>query len=156
MPNTLDVVGVPAVDPRDLTLRARQILASVRCVAACDLAQAQQFLAGLNLWPALVAADEQEEIWRALGSGDVALLSSEGLRAASGGELALIHAAADRGVPVVAVPGPVLPVTALVISGLPADSFCFLGQPPATDRWSSLPPPSRSLVGSGAALWSEL
>jgi 16S rRNA (cytidine1402-2'-O)-methyltransferase len=42
-------------------------------------------------------------------------------------EQKLIQAAHQRGLPVVPVPGPSLPITALVISGLPADGFVFLG-----------------------------
>ena len=42
----------------------------------------------------------------------------------------LIKAVLDGGYPVVPVPGPSLPITALVLSGLPADSFVYLGELP--------------------------
>jgi 16S rRNA (cytidine1402-2'-O)-methyltransferase len=39
----------------------------------------------------------------------------------------LVRAAVDAGVPVTAVPGPSAVVTALALSGLPVDRFCFEG-----------------------------
>jgi 16S rRNA (cytidine1402-2'-O)-methyltransferase len=39
----------------------------------------------------------------------------------------LIRAAIEAGVPIVPIPGPVAAITALVVSGLPTDSFTFLG-----------------------------
>jgi 16S rRNA (cytidine1402-2'-O)-methyltransferase len=41
-----------------------------------------------------------------------------------------VVAALANGFPVVPVPGPALPLTALVISGLPADTFCYVGELP--------------------------
>ena len=42
----------------------------------------------------------------------------------------LVNAALGGECPVVPVPGPSLPITALVLSGLPADSFVYLGELP--------------------------
>ena len=42
-------------------------------------------------------------------------------------DIAGIRAAIEAGVPVVPIPGPVAAITALVVSGLPTDSFTFLG-----------------------------
>jgi 16S rRNA (cytidine1402-2'-O)-methyltransferase len=42
----------------------------------------------------------------------------------------LVRAAVDAGVPVSAVPGPSAVTTALALSGLPTDRFCFEGFPP--------------------------
>ena len=39
----------------------------------------------------------------------------------------LVRAAIERDLPVVPIPGPSAPVTALVVSGLPSDSFLYLG-----------------------------
>ena len=39
----------------------------------------------------------------------------------------LVRAAIERGFPVVPIPGPSAPVAALVVSGLPTDSFLYLG-----------------------------
>jgi 16S rRNA (cytidine1402-2'-O)-methyltransferase len=138
MPNTLYVVGAPAGIragapvgiPEDLCLRARRILSEVGGVVASDLEWARRLMMQLELQIPLVAAEDQVEVWNALERGDVALLIGEMLPGSSGADLALIRAALARDIPVVPVPGPVLPVTALVVSGLPADSFVFLGQLP--------------------------
>src|SRR5262245_46551634 len=42
----------------------------------------------------------------------------------------LVRAALDAGVPVTAAPGPSAVTTALAVSGLPCDRFCFEGFPP--------------------------
>ncbi len=60
----------------------------------------------------------------ALATEDVALLQEERLPGPAG---ALIQAAVARGFAAVPIPGPILPLTTLVVSGLPADSFVFLG-----------------------------
>jgi 16S rRNA (cytidine1402-2'-O)-methyltransferase len=131
MPNHLYVVGAPAGCPDDLTLRARRILANVACVAAPNLIPARRLLAYFDIETPLVDAGEQAHIWEVLGRGDVALLSEGHLPGPSGSGLRLIRAALERGLPVVPVPGPALPITALVISGLAADSVFFVGRLPA-------------------------
>jgi 16S rRNA (cytidine1402-2'-O)-methyltransferase len=65
-----------------------------------------------------------------LAEGDVAYLFSELSPAVPEAGRRLVHAALDGGYPVAPVPGPSLPITALVLSGLPADSFVYLGELP--------------------------
>jgi 16S rRNA (cytidine1402-2'-O)-methyltransferase len=67
-----------------------------------------------------------------LESGDVVLLLKGWTPGASGPSQRFIEAAIEHAFPVEPVPGPALPITALVISGLPADSFVYLGQLPQT------------------------
>jgi 16S rRNA (cytidine1402-2'-O)-methyltransferase len=66
----------------------------------------------------------------ALSAGDVALLSSGWAPGAEGPALDWVRAAVEHGFPVVPVPGPVEPITALVLSGLPSDAFVYLGELP--------------------------
>jgi len=68
-----------------------------------------------------------DAILEALGRGDVALVSEAGMPGLSDPGYELIRAAIEAGVPVVPIPGPVAAITALVVSGLPTDSFTFLG-----------------------------
>jgi 16S rRNA (cytidine1402-2'-O)-methyltransferase len=145
MPNTLYVVGAPVSDRGDLTLRARRILREVACVAATELDQARRLLARLDLEAPLCAAGDRVGVWSALDRGDVALLFSGEMPGPSSTDLALIRAAVERGLAVVPVPGPVPPITALVVSGLPADSFVFLGRVPAQ------PAARRALLAAVAA-----
>jgi 16S rRNA (cytidine1402-2'-O)-methyltransferase len=130
MPNTLYVVGLPAGDPDDLTLRARRVLRQVPCVAAGEPDRARPLLARLESTALVVAVDDEAGVRDALERGDVVLLIAGQLPGPSGPELMLIQAAIERGLAVVPVPGPALPITALVLSGLPADSFVFLGEMP--------------------------
>lgn len=124
---TLYVVGAPPGDPDDITLRARRILAEVTLVGADDADQARRLLAHYDVATPVAKVGD---LWEALDAGDAALLSQGWLPGPSDSSYQLICAAIERGFPVVPVPGPTLPVTALVISGLPADSFVYLGELP--------------------------
>ena len=62
-----------------------------------------------------------------MGEGDVALVSDAGTPGISDPGLELVQAAVDRGVSIVSIPGPSAVVTALAISGIPAEHFLFLG-----------------------------
>ena len=125
---TLYVIGAPLATPEDVTLRALRILRQVRLVIAGATEQARRFLASFDLHPRLIPVpgpgELLDEALGALETGDVALLQEGWFPGAAG---ALIQTAVERGFPVVPVPGPVSPLTTLVISGLPADSFIFLG-----------------------------
>jgi len=68
-----------------------------------------------------------DAILEALQRGDVALVSEAGMPGLSDPGYELIRAAIQAGFPVVPIPGPVAAITALVVSGLPTDSFVFLG-----------------------------
>ena len=124
---TLYVVGAPAGDPDDLTLRARRILAEVRFVVAERLDAAQQLLDHHDVTTPLAASSGEAASLAALEVGDVALLLREGAPGPSSRELAFIRAAIERGWPVEPIPGPARPLTALILSGLPTDSFVYLG-----------------------------
>jgi 16S rRNA (cytidine1402-2'-O)-methyltransferase len=63
----------------------------------------------------------------ALTEGDVALISEAGMPGLSDPGYDLIREAIRRDIPVVPVPGPTALVSALVVSGLPTDSFVYLG-----------------------------
>jgi len=125
---TLFVIGAPLATPEDLTHRAARVLRQVSLVVAGEPEQARQFLARLDLHPRLISLPQSgeglDEALAALRSEDVVLLQEEQF---PGPTRALIQAAVERGFPVVPIPGPVSPLTALVVSGLPADSFVFLG-----------------------------
>jgi 16S rRNA (cytidine1402-2'-O)-methyltransferase len=128
---TLYVIGAPLATPEDVTLRAIKILRQVRLVVAGEPERARQFLARFDLHPHLIPVpllgEGLDEALAALETGDVALLQEERSPAPCGPAGTLIQAAVERGFPAVPIPGPVLPLTALVVSGLPTDSFFFLG-----------------------------
>lgn len=125
---TLYVLGTPAGDPADLTRRALRILETVDLIVAGDEDSARALAAHHGLAAPVVLA--REGIPDALAEGDVALLYSGLSPAPSDPGFQLIRGALDRQDPVVPIPGPSLAITALVISGLPADSFVYLGALP--------------------------
>jgi 16S rRNA (cytidine1402-2'-O)-methyltransferase len=132
---TLYVVGVPEGNPDDITLRARRVLDRVALIVAVDVDQARHLLARYQIATSLVDAVHADVSLEALRAGDVALLHTAWSPGPTSFTCALIRAAIEHGFPVVPIPGPSPVVTALVISGLPADSFVYLGelplQPPA-------------------------
>ena len=125
---TLYVIGAPLAAPQDVTLRALRILRQASLVVAGEPERARQFLARFDLHPRLISMPRPGEgLGEAVGvleTEDVALLQEESF---PGPGEPLIQAAVEHGFPVVPIPGPVSPLTALVVSGLPADSFIFLG-----------------------------
>lgn len=132
---TFYIVGAPAGDPDDITLRARRILGEVALVVG-HLPHIRHLLDYHDIAKPVVALSEPEQFpgldraLDALRTDDIALLSTGLSPAPSGPAYQLIRAAVEHGFPVVPVPGPALPITALVISGLPADSFVYLGTSP--------------------------
>jgi 16S rRNA (cytidine1402-2'-O)-methyltransferase len=127
---TLYVVGAPPGEPDDLTRRALRILREVTLVVTDDEGAGRQFLAehrlSVPLAPLLPDAH-----FEALLEGDVALVLTGHALGPSESARQLIRRALECQHPVVPIPGPSFLITALVLSGLPADSFVCLGQLPS-------------------------
>ena len=138
--HSLYIVGTPIGNLEDLSLRAARVLRSVSLVAAEDTRVSRRLLAHLEAHPRLLSFNEHnwrerlEAVLRALDDGDVALVSDAGMPAISDPGRELVAAAAERGIRVESVPGPSAVTTALAVSGLPADSFLFLGFLPRRAR----------------------
>lgn len=131
---TLFVVGLPTGDLEDITLRGRRILGEVALVAADVIPRIRQLLTHYDVATPLVTTSNLGVILTALETGDVALLSEGQLPGPSAPSLKLIRAAIDADFPVVPIPGPCFPIAALIISGLPAASFVYLGRFPTERR----------------------
>ena len=133
MPGTLYVVGTPIGNLEDLSPRAARVLREVALVAAEDTRVTRRLLNRLEARPRLVSFHEHnwrerlEPVLQALEAGDAALVSDAGMPGVSDPGRELVAAAAARGIRVESVPGPSAVTTALAVSGLPADSFQFLG-----------------------------
>ncbi len=127
------MVGTPIGNLEDITLRALRVLREVSLIAAEDTRTAQRLLAHYGISTPTTSYFEHNELAKldqilaALQDADVALISEAGMPGLSDPGYRLIQAAVATGVPVVPVPGPCALVTALVISGLPTDSFVYLG-----------------------------
>ncbi|HEY68580.1 MAG: 16S rRNA (cytidine(1402)-2'-O)-methyltransferase [Chloroflexi bacterium] len=130
---TLYLVATPIGNLEDITLRALRILKEVALIAAEDTRRARILARRYEIETPITSYFEGnkltklEAVLRALETGDVALISEAGMPGLSDPGYELIRAAIERGYPIVPIPGPSAPVTALVVSGLPSDSFLYLG-----------------------------
>ena len=136
----LYLVGTPIGNLEDITLRALRILEEVTLIAAEDTRRARILARRYEIETPITSYFEGnkltklETILRALDRGDVALISEAGMPGLSDPGHELVRAAIERRYRVVPVPGPSAPVTALIVSGLPSDSFLYLGFLPRRQR----------------------
>ena len=133
---TLFVVGTPIGNLEDLSPRAARILREVSLVAAEDTRSAKILLTHAGSSARVTSyfegneAARTDDILRALGIGDVALISEAGMPGVSDPGERVIAAAISAGHRVEVIPGPSAALAALVASGLPTARFAFLGFPP--------------------------
>jgi 16S rRNA (cytidine1402-2'-O)-methyltransferase len=135
----LILVGAPLGNPADASTRLREVLAGADIVAAEDtrrLARLAQDL-GIAVGGRVVSYFEGNEERRTpelaaalAGGATVAVVTDGGMPSVSDPGYRLVRAAIEAGVPVSAAPGPSAVTTALALSGLPSDRFCFEGFPP--------------------------
>jgi len=130
---TLYLVGTPIGNLEDTSLRALRILKSVSLIAAEDTRRARILARKYEIDTPITSYFEGNKLAKldtvldALAGGDVAVISEAGMPGLSDPGYELAQTAIERGVPVVPIPGPSAPVTALVASGLPTDRFLYLG-----------------------------
>lgn len=133
---TLVLAGTPIGDPADAPPRLARELSAADIVAAEDTRRLRRLAQALGVRPEgrVVSYFEGNEASRtgeltgALAEGArVLLVTDAGMPSVSDPGYRLVAAAVERGVPVTAVPGPSAVLTALALSGLPVDRFCFEG-----------------------------
>lgn len=131
--NTLYIVPTPIGNLEDITLRALRILREVQLIAAEDTRTTHKLLDHYQITTPLTSYHEHnkltklDRIMQALTVGDVALVSDAGTPGISDPGYELIREAIAQGVMVVPLPGPSAVIPALVASGLPTDSYTYLG-----------------------------
>ncbi len=130
---TLYVVGTPIGNLEDITLRAIRILREVGLIAAEDTRRAHTLLTRYEIKTPLVSYFEhsgpqkRRQILDVLKDQDVALISEAGMPGISDPGYDLIRESLQEDIPVVPIPGPSALISALVVSGLPTDSFVYVG-----------------------------
>ena len=142
---TLYLVSTPIGNLEDISARALRILGEVQLIAAEDTRVTRKLLTHFKLHTKLASYFEHNKLTKldailsALDAGDVALVSDAGTPSLNDPGYELVRAALDAGYRVSPVPGPSSPIAALIASGLPTDSFLFLGYVPrtATERKSA-------------------
>jgi 16S rRNA (cytidine1402-2'-O)-methyltransferase len=130
------LAGTPIGDVADAPPRLAQELAGADVVAAEDTRRLRRLTQALGVTPKgrVVSYFEGNESARTpelveelLGGARVLLVTDAGMPSVSDPGYRLVAAAVEKDVPVTAVPGPSAVLTALALSGLPVDRFCFEG-----------------------------
>ena len=130
---TLYIVATPIGNLEDISLRALRTLREAKLIAAEDTRQTKRLLTTYDIRTPVTSYHEHNKwaklnyILSCLKEGDVALVSDGGMPGISDPGYELIVAANQQGIPVVAIPGPSVVTTALVVSGLPMEKFVYLG-----------------------------
>ncbi|MGH8837003.1 MAG: 16S rRNA (cytidine(1402)-2'-O)-methyltransferase [Actinomycetes bacterium] len=132
----LVLAATPIGDLGDAPPRLGHELTTADVIAAEDTRRLHRLLAGLGVTTSarVVSYFDGNEAARtpglvaALRAGErVVLVTDAGMPAVSDPGYRLVRAAIDAGIQVSAVPGPSAVLTALAVSGLPVDRFCFEG-----------------------------
>ena len=138
---TLYLCATPIGNLEDITLRALRVLREVDLIAAEDTRHTRKLLSHFQIHTPLTSYHQHnckkkgDYLLSLVSAGkNIALVSDAGMPGVSDPGAELVAAAVEKGCPVVPVPGPSAAVTALVVSGLPTDSFVFAGFLPAAKK----------------------
>lgn len=132
----LILLGAPLGDPADTSPRVARILAEADVIAAEDTRRLHRLVADLGVTitgsvTSYFEGNERERTPRLLDrlrdGARVAVITDGGMPSVSDPGFRLVKAAIEAGVAVTAAPGPSAVTTALALSGLPCDRFCFEG-----------------------------
>lgn len=132
----LVLAGTPIGDVGDAPPRLARALAEADVVAAEDTRRLARLTSslGVRVTGRVVSYHEHNEHRRTpelleslLAGSTVVVVTDAGMPSVSDPGYRLVVAAVDAGVRVTAVPGPSAVLTALAVSGLPVDRFCFEG-----------------------------
>src|SRR3712207_2063726 len=136
----LVVIPTPIGNLEDITLRALRALGEADLVACEDTRRTGRLLAHHGIKNDLVAYHEHSEerlapeLTERARTQRVALVCDAGTPLVSDPGYRLVSACIEAGVDVEVLPGPSALITALVASGLPADTVVFLGFLPRKGR----------------------
>jgi 16S rRNA (cytidine1402-2'-O)-methyltransferase len=133
---SLILAATPIGDLGDAPPRLAKVLAEADVVAAEDTRRLRRLTSelGVTLTGRVVSFFEGNERQRIdelvatlTGGGTVVVVTDAGMPSVSDPGYRLVAAAVEAGLRVSAVPGPSAVLTALAVSGLPVDRFCFEG-----------------------------
>lgn len=150
----LYLVATPIGNMGDMSFRALDVLAQADLVACEDTRVSGKLLKYYDISAKLMSyndhsdAGKRSEIFEAVEAGKVvALISDAGMPLISDPGYKLVCEAQERGIYVSSVPGANAPLMALQLSGLPSDSFAFIGFLPTKQgarqsllkKWEAVP-----------------
>ncbi len=130
------LAATPIGDPADAPARLAGLIESADIVAAEDTRRLRRLAVALDVRPTgrVVSYHEHNEQARTAellqavrGGATVLVVTDAGMPSISDPGLRAVRAAVDAALPVTVVPGPSAVLTALALSGLATDRFCFEG-----------------------------
>ncbi len=131
---TLYIVATPLGNLEDITFRAIKVLKNADLIAAEDTRHSKKLLSHYNIRTKLVACHEHNEMNKTpriiaqLKKGlDIALICDAGTPGISDPGYHLVKTVAKEKLPIIPIPGCSAVIAGLSVSGLPTDSFLFLG-----------------------------
>ncbi|MFI5631466.1 16S rRNA (cytidine(1402)-2'-O)-methyltransferase [Streptomyces sp. NPDC051664] len=133
---TLVLAGTPIGDVEDAPPRLAAELETADVVAAEDTRRLRRLTQALGIhttgrvvsyFEGNESARTPELVEALTGGARVLLVTDAGMPSVSDPGYRLVAAAVEKGIKVTAVPGPSAVLTALALSGLPVDRFCFEG-----------------------------
>ena len=155
MAGTLYLVPTPIGNLEDMTMRALRILKECALIACEDTRTSRVLLNHFNIDTPVTSYHEHNKLtkldalFEVLETGDLALISDAGTPGLSDPGFELVREAVERGYLIVPLPGPNAVLPALVASGLPTDSFVYLGFLPRKhlrDYFAALKDERRTMV----------
>jgi len=136
----LFIVSTPIGNLEDITYRALETLRNVDLILAEDTRHSAKLISHFQISKKLFAFHDHNEkiqyikIIEKLKDGfNIALISDAGTPLINDPGFNLVRSAKQENISVVPIPGASSPIAALSASGLPADSFTFLGFVPTKD-----------------------
>ena len=130
----LTIVPTPIGNLSDVTLRALEALKQADIIVCEDTRQTQKLLQHYAITKPLVSYHEHSSAQKAAGivallreGKRIALVSDGGMPLVSDPGFQVVHAVLAEQLPLEVLPGPSAVTMALVLCGLPTDSFSFFG-----------------------------
>jgi 16S rRNA (cytidine1402-2'-O)-methyltransferase len=131
---TLFLVATPIGNLGDISRRALDTLSQVDLIACEDTRHTIKLLNHFGIEKPLKSYHDFNEEKKAeefaeklTGDMQIALVSDAGMPAICDPGYRIVRLCRERGISVVAIPGPNAAITALAASGLPSDEFIFVG-----------------------------
>ena len=137
----LQLAGVPLGNPHDASKRLIEAIENAQIIAAEDSRRFQRLCQDLEITSkakilSFFEGNEDErtqQLITELQNGQrVLVVTDAGMPTVSDPGFKLVRAAIEENIPIEIIPGPSAVTTALALSGLPTDRFCFEGFVPRT------------------------
>lgn len=135
------MVSTPIGNLEDVSLRALRVLKEVDLIAAEDTRKTKILLSRYDIHTPLTSFYDYNKTYKSRNliellkkNKEIALVSEAGTPGISDPGFYLIRMAIEENIKVIPIPGPSALLAALVVSGLPTDSFTFYGFIPRKGR----------------------